>query len=464
MGRVRRFLVTILLAAIVIPRAATAHELSERFTAPLPLELLFGGAAVTVGVTAVLLTFAVSEVPTTTSNRTLGTIPSSVATIVCGAGRTLFFVAFILTIVVGIIGKQAQAENFATIFLWPVWLKGLALVAALVGSPWPILSPWKALYDGLTRVEGEPIAILGEYPSWLGIWPALGSFLVWIGIVENLTVVPRSPRLTALLLTAYTVAMLVGGLAFGPQWFRRADALAVLYRLFERVAPITFDPTGSGGYRIEVRWPWLDCLRPVTGIAAAAFVVATVFTVSFDGFTSTPEYQTLLFSVRDAFGVGQNVSVLLYLLGFAGFVGAFLVVAYLTQRLAGAQLSEWQPAVFAFAPTILPIAVAYEIAHNYPYVLANAGRLPAVLWAFVGLGHGPTINPLAWLSISAYWWSQVLLIVIGHIVAVIAAHYVTVSRYPTVTAARRGHIPLTLLMISYTVLSLWIISRPVVTG
>ena len=463
MGHVRRLFVTLFLVMTVLPGTASAHELSERFTAPLPLELLFGGAAVTVGITAVLLAVTVSEVPSATSNRTLATIPSSVATIVRGAGRALFFIAFVLTIVAGLFGKQAQAENFATIFLWPVWLKGVALVAALVGSPWPVLSPWKTLYDGLARLEGEPITILGEYPSWLGVWPALGSFLVWIGIVENLTVVPRDPRLTALLLTAYTLAMLVGGIAFGPQWFRRADALAVLYRLFGRVAPLTFAPTDSDGYQLEIRWPWLDCLRPVSGIAAAAFIVATVYTVSFDGFTSTPEYQALLFTVRDAFGVGQHVSVFLYLLGFAGFVGAFLGITYLTQRLAGAQLSDWRSTVFAFAPTVLPIAVAYEIAHNYPYVLANAGRLPAVLWAFAGLGHAPIIDPLAWLSISTYWWSQVLLIVIGHVVAVVAAHYVAVSRYPTGTAARRGHIPLTALMIGYTVLSLWIISRPIVT-
>ena len=462
MGRARRLLITIFFVAMVIPGTASAHELSERFTAPLPLELLFGGAAVTVGITAVLLAFTVSEAPTEGSTRALATIPPWVARVICSIGRVVFFTVFILTIVVGLIGKQAQAENFATIFLWPVWLKGLALLVALIGSPWLILSPWKALYDGLTRLEGEAIAVLGKYPSWLGVWPALGGFLVWIGIIENVTVVPRSPRLTALLLTAYTVAMLVGGLAFGRQWFRQADALAVLYRLFGRVAPITFESTTSGEYRMRIRWPWLGCLRPVVGIAAAAFVIATVYTVSFDGFTSTPEYQTLLFTVRDALGIRQSVSVFLYLVGFVGFVVVFLAVAYITQRLAGRPGSEWQSSVLAFAPTVLPIAVAYEIAHNYPYVLANAGRLPAVLWSFAGLGHGPAIDPLVWLSVSAYWWSQVLLIVIGHIVAVIAAHYVAVSRYPTATAARRGHVPLTLLMIGYTVLSLWIISRPIV--
>ena len=108
------------------------------------------------------------------------------------------------------------------------------------------------------------------------------------------------------------------------------------------------------------------------------------------------------------------------------------------QRLVGAQHAEWTAAVFAFAPTVLPIAVTYEIAHNYPFVLANAGQLVAVLWPFIATGHGPVVDPLTWLSLSAYWRSQVLLIVVGHLVAGIAAHYVAVARYPTVTAARRG--------------------------
>lgn len=464
MSRLRDVLLTVFLFAALLPGKARAHEIGGRFTAPIPLELLFGGAAVTVAVTAVLLAFTVKETPIDATGSSVATIAPPVATGVQIVGRGLFFLAFGLTILVGLFGKQVAAENFATIFLWPVWLKGIAIISALLGSPWPVLSPWKTLYDGLTRLEGKPIAALEEYPVRAGVWPALGGFLVWVGILENLTVVPRSPRSTALLITGYTVVMLMGGLAFGPKWFQQADVLAVLYRLFGRVAPITFEPTESGGYRVRFRWPWQGCLRPVSGLAVAAFVIAMVYTVSFDGFTSTPEFQTLLFTSRDALGVGSSVSVLLYLLGFAGFVIVFIVVSRLTQHLAGARRTEWAAAVFAFTPTVLPIAVAYEIAHNYPFVLANAGQLGAGLWPFLGLGHGPSIDPLTWLSLGAYWWTQVLLIVIGHIVAVIAAHYVAVVRYPTVTAARRGHIPLTTLMVGYTALSLWIISRPIVTG
>ena len=463
MHRMRQRLLGLLLCAGVLPGIGRAHEIGGRFTAPIPLELLFGGAAVTVAITALLLAFTVTDTPQDTPGSAGTTVSPSIARGVWSASRGLFFLAFVLTILVGFFGKQAPAENFATIFVWPVWLKGVAILSAILGSPWPVLSPWKTLYDGLTSLEGEPVAVRREYPSWLGAWPALGGFLIWIGILENLTVVPRSPRLTALLITGYTAAMLVGGLAYGPQWFRQADVLAVLYRLFGRVAPVTFQ-SASDGYRVRFRWPWQGCLRPVPGIAVAAFVIATVYTVSFDGFTSTPEFQTLLFTVRDALGVGRSIGVLLYLLGFVGFVAVFIGVSRLTQRLAGVRHAEWTAAVFAFAPTVLPIAVAYEIAHNYPFVLGNAGQLVAVLWPYIGSGHGPAVDPLAWLSLSMYWWSQVLLIVVGHIVAVIAAHYVAVARYPTATAARRGHVPLTLLMIGYTVLSLWIISRPIVTG
>ena len=464
MHRLRKVLLAALLFLTLLPGLANAHEVGGRFAAPIPLELLFGGAAVTVAVTAALLAFTVNETPHASAAYPSWTIPPAAATGVRTGSRGLFFVACVLTILVGIFGKQAPAENFATVFFWPVWLKGVAIISALIGSPWAVLSPWRTLYDGLTSLEGEPIAVVGEYPSWLGVWPALGGYVLWIGLLENLTVVPRSPRLTALFLTSYAMVMLAGGLAFGATWFRQADVLAVLYRLFGRVAPVRLEPTASGGYRVQVRWPWRGCLHPVAGLAGAAFVVATVYTVSFDGFTSTPEFQTLLFAVRDTLGVESGVSVLLYLLGFIGFVGVFIVQSRLTQRLAGATSATWTTAVLAFAPTVLPIAVAYEIAHNYPFVLANAGLVVAVLWSFIGLGHGPVFEPLSWLSLGAYWWSQVFLIVIGHVVAVVAAHYVAVSQYETATTTRRGHGPLTLLMVGYTVLSLWIVSRPIVTG
>jgi hypothetical protein len=143
-------------------------------------------------------------------------------------------------------------------------------------------------------------------------------------------------------------------------------------------------------------------------------------------------------------------------IGLVGFVGLFSAVARLGDALGlGDGVGTAQGPTLAFAPTVLPIAAAYDVAHNYPYVIENLARL-------LELTTGVAVSPLGWLSLPVFWGSQVILVVVGHVVAVVAAHRVAMGRYESSTAAQRGHFPLVVLMIGYTVLSLWIISRPVV--
>jgi hypothetical protein len=73
------------------------------------------------------------------------------------------------------------------------------------------------------------------------------------------------------------------------------------------------------------------------------------------------------------------------------------------------------------------------------------------------------VTLLDWLTLPVFWGSQVVLIVAGHVIAIVAAHAVAVERYGTLSEAQRVHLPLVALMVGYTVLSLWIISRPVVS-
>ena len=344
-----------------------------------------------------------------------------------------------------------------------MWFRGVALLAILIGNPWPVLSPWQTIYRGLSRLEGRPLAVFGQYPSWLGAWPALVGFLIIIGIVENLTVIPRSPRLTAVVIAVYALVMLGGAVLYGRPWLRRTDPLGVLYRLFSRVAPIEVNERDTGAYDIALRPPWQGCLDPVRSVPLVIFVVATVYTVSFDGFTNTRSFQTVLFAVRNALGTGPGTSVLLYGAGLVGFVVIFGLSSWLVEWFGAGTGRDWLVATRWFAPTILPIAAAYEVAHNYPFVARNLGQFVVIALRPILPTVGP-IEPLGWLSLPAFWGSQVVLIVLGHVVAVIAAHYVATDRYGSFAAGRRGHVPLVILMIGYTVLSLWIISQPVVVG
>jgi hypothetical protein len=194
------------------------------------------------------------------------------------------------------------------------------------------------------------------------------------------------------------------------------------------------------------------------------FIITTVYTISFDGFTNTPEFQTLLFTTQELFGVGPVVKVGLYLFGLGGFIGSYLLISWLADVLATAPRSEWIQAAYAFAPTVIPITVAYEIAHNYSYVLQNVGQFFTIILDVLSVMGPSSITLLGWLSLPVFWGTQVVLIIAGHIIAVVAAHLVAVRRYESNHAARRAHLPFVLLMIGYTVLSLWIISRPVVAG
>lgn len=444
-----------LLAANLVVGVATAHEVAgSRFEAPLPLPLLFGGAGVAVAATAWWHARAEYDPPDGPRRERAVRAAPTLRQLLRAAGLT----GFLVVLVFGVLGPQAAADNPGTLFAWAIALKGVAVVAVLAGSPWRGLSPWRALYEGFVALEAEEIRVR-SYPDWLGVWPATIGFVAVVGVVENLTELPQSPRATAGLLAGYAAVMLVGGLVFGRQFFARADALEVLYDLLGRVSPLEWRERS-----VAVRSPAAVCARARDDAGIAAFVVAAVYTVSFDGFASTPEYQTLVLAARDF--VGGTADLLLYLLGLAAFLLAYLLVAALVDHVGDASGGvgpfdgQWGSAEVlestarAFAPTVIPIAAAYEVAHNYPFVARNLSQLLSVV-------AGIEVELLGWLSLPVFWYSQVVLVVAGHVLAVAAAHRVALRRYGE--DALRAHLPLVALMVGYTVLSLWIVSRPIVS-
>ncbi|MFC5973880.1 hypothetical protein ACFPYI_21360 [Halomarina salina] len=454
-------LAVVAVTLVVGPDLVAAHEVGDsRFAAPLPLSSLFAGAGATVALTAGWL--AVTERTPTVRERPARSLalPASLV----GAVHAVASVGFLLGVVavcwVGLTGRQVAAENVATLLTWLVWVHGLALVSVLLGTPWRVLAPWLTFYRALERLEGGPLPSL-DYPERLGAWPALVGFLALVGVVENLTPgITRSPRLTAVVVAAYAGVMVVGTVVFGRSWVEHADPLGAFYALLGRVAPVTWTRDGSH-YRATLRPPWRGCVPPVADLALAAFVVAAVYTVSFDGFVETPEFQSILFATRDALGTGPATSLPLYLLGFALFVASFALAVALADLLGGdGEPRDLTDGLRRFAPTVIPIAAAYEVAHTYPAVVAQTAALIEVSLAPVASVAVP--DPLGWLSVPAFWGSQVVLVVLGHVFAVVAAHLAAVERYGSQRAARRGHLPLVVVMVGYTVLSLWIISRPVV--
>jgi hypothetical protein len=111
--------------------------------------------------------------------------------------------------------------------------------------------------------------------------------------------------------------------------------------------------------------------------------------------------------------------------------------------------------------------VAYHLAHYFSLLL-TAGQFVIPLasdpfgfgWNLFGTA-GYKVD-LGILSPYVFWYSAVALIVAGHAVAVFVAHLEAWRLFGNRRAALASQVPLLVLMVAYTMLSLWILAQPIV--
>lgn len=120
-----------------------------------------------------------------------------------------------------------------------------------------------------------------------------------------------------------------------------------------------------------------------------------------------------------------------------------------------------------FVLTLLPIALAYHIAHYLPFLLL-AGQLVIPLASDpFGRGwdlFGTTLYRLDVGVVDArfIWFTAVAAIVAGHVVSLVLAHATAGRLFGGSRLARRSQYPMLVLMVAYTMASLWILAQPVV--
>jgi hypothetical protein len=115
----------------------------------------------------------------------------------------------------------------------------------------------------------------------------------------------------------------------------------------------------------------------------------------------------------------------------------------------------------------VPITIAYQVAHYYTLFLVQGQRIVHLIsdpfgwgWNLFGTaGYG--LNAVI-IQADAVWYSQVALIVAGHVVAISLAHLIALRLLQDPRLTIRSQYPMLALMLLYTVFSLWILSQPVV--
>ena len=88
----------------------------------------------------------------------------------------------------------------------------------------------------------------------------------------------------------------------------------------------------------------------------------------------------------------------------------------------------------------MPIALLYHTAFSWGFVVAGLRALP--------------------LRADAIWYVQLTLVVLGHAIAVYLAHLRAGERFRTARRAMPGQYPMVVLLVLYTMTSMWILAQP----
>ncbi len=469
-------------ASLVAPTVATAHQLTGRFTSPIPLGAYLVGAALAVGASFAIVLLrggevsGAAEIPVTTptlassaADRTVR-VPRPVRRTLTAVG----LLAWTWIVIQAVVFGSHSESDVASLFLWTFGWVGLALVSAFIGPAWTWLDPFSSLHRLAAAVLSRA-GLSGDapapYPARLGRWPAVAGFalIVWL---ELAVPAARSGRGLGLILLGYSVLTLVAMAQFGREtWRRQGEVFSVWFGLIGRLAPLALPGPGTplpGRTTMDdPRPPDVDRLRPrpvAAGLldadvdpASLVLVALSIGGILYDGLSQTQAF-------FDLFGVPTIVEQSLLLFGWLAIV---VGIALLVARIVG---------VGALTAGLIPIAIGYLIAHYLTVILFDSQRLLYALTDPLGvaadlLGLGEFEPVTSWLPASVAWSIQLLAVVGGHVVGAWAGHRVYVRDQALRDRAaggrrsrdaRLGEIPLALLMVGLTTLTLWSLGQAIV--
>jgi hypothetical protein len=363
-------------------------------------------------------------------------------------GRAVGVLGLLAVLAFGFLVPDDGIRNLAILVVWIGWWGGFVASTYLVANTWPTLNPFRAVADLLPTLDVA-------YPERLGAWPSVAGLLalVWVEVVTPLA---DDPRLLASVVLGYAAITVAGAVAFGSKrWFESVDPVARTVRYYGHVAPV--GRTGDG-LRLRVPGAALPDVR-LGGRDEAAFVVTILFVTTYDGFVGTGLWAAFVRRIVDLGVPPLAVYVAAYLAGFGLFYGAYRWAARAARRYGETFLT---PDALArrFAPSLLPIAAGYHLAHNLGTFLTLLPTFASVLADPLT----PPQNPPVLAGLPGWFGGlELAFVLLGHVVAVWVAHATSYDLFPDRLQAIRSQYGVTLVMILYTMVSLWIVSEPYVT-
>ena len=422
-----------------------AHGVGSRQDLPLPFGLLLTGAALALVISFLALGLLWKQPRLRPTDGRL--LPPALALALDSPAVRGAFGALSLALtawtLLALLGGKDDANNPVpyVVYVW-LWV-GLALLSMVFGPIWRVLNPIRWLHRGIlaaARVSAD--FSLARYRA--GYWPAaLGLFaFTWLELIA-----PDNDTLPVLrvAILGFILISLVLALVFGRDYLDTGDPFEAWSGLFGTLSPL--------GRREDRRWVLRTPLHGPNQLASRPGLLATASVMlggtAYDGFSGETWWYTFVQSSALPARLWETAALLTICLVVAGSLYA---AAALSAALAHVPL---RGVATRFAPSLLPIAAGYLVAHYWS------------LWVFEGVnGLARLSDPLGtganWLGTAGVKPSYALIeptlvatiqmvsIVTGHLLGVVLAHERAVTLFPRRVAVI-GQIPLLVLMVFYTV-------------
>lgn len=453
-----------------------AHALIAKRDLPIPIWLFAWAASIVLIVSFFVLSAAWRRPQFEDERRRpLGTglsraLLSPPAQVLCGA-IGVFLLGF--AIYAGLHGTEAPDRNFALTFLFVTAWLGFPFFSAILGDLFRPFNPWRAIGRaagaGFRAIAGQRPAHL-SCPERLGRWPAAVGLLavVWFEVVYGagsgvaVGLEPDATATAALVYSVYTLAMMA---AFGvEEWCERGEVFSVYFGMFGRLGVFGVDDG-----RLVRRRPFAAATRWATVPGSAAVVIASIASTSFDGaqegaFKDWIEstYEWLLDRGLGMIAAHRLGDTLFMLLCFAGVGLVYLLGVRGMRTVPGAPALEKLRS--GFAHTLIPIALAYLVAHyfslfvfqeqaQFTYLLSDPLGTGANLFGTANSGVDYTI-----LSADAIWYVQVAALVVGHVIGLTLAHDRALVFWPDYRRATASQYWMLAVMVAFTCFGLYLLS------
>lgn len=469
------------LVFLLFPGAALSHSAERGLVMLLPTGYYIAGGALAVLITFILVSLARTEWLAVLVNYRRAIFSLPVISNIWSSN--LSFLLLLLLVIAGLTGSSDPLSNPLPLFIWTLWWVGFTLLQFLVGNLWNHLNPWSGPVWLLRRFSSLKIPPF-KFPRALGYSPAILFYFgfIWFELVD---LAPENPPRLAIAISIYWSVHFIGILLFGEQtWRSRAEPFSIFFRLVGHCSPLVRErhmdaKLGRQKVRFYLTWPGRSLVfLPALTLSGTLFVLLTLSSVSFDGFSKTFTWLSwtginpLDFPGRS---VVQFENTLGICLGFTVLATLFSCAVLFGGKIAtgnnqGSGSAPWVAASGRLVYSIIPISIAFHLAHYLTVLLVN-GQYALIAFADpFNMGwtsdshalHVTTSFLSNIYSVSIIWTIQTVVIVIGHILGIVVAHLIAKELYHSsnqsmwVTGISQAF--MAILMVGYTVFGLWLLS------